>query len=48
MGHTEDEAVSGVQRFNRLVTAHPSLQAAIIQQVGSKGHDGVAFAVVTD
>ncbi|MBW3603848.1 MAG: O-methyltransferase [Actinobacteria bacterium] len=42
----DDEAVAGVQRFNAAVAAEPRVAAAIIQQVGVKGYDGMAFAVV--
>jgi caffeoyl-CoA O-methyltransferase len=47
-GHSDDEAVTGVQAFNASIASDPRLSAAILQTVGSKGHDGLAFAVVTD
>ncbi len=46
-GASEDPAVTGVQRFNRALATHPRLEAAaVLQLVGSKGHDGLGFAVV--
>jgi predicted O-methyltransferase YrrM len=44
----DDEAVRGVQRFGAYVAAHPRLDSAIVQVVGEKGHDGLAFVVVRD
>ncbi|MBA2530046.1 MAG: O-methyltransferase [Euzebyales bacterium] len=43
-----DEAVTGVQRFNAALAADPRVAAAVVQQVGVKGHDGMAIAVVRD
>jgi caffeoyl-CoA O-methyltransferase len=43
---SDDDAVVGVQRFNAALAADRRVTAAIIQQVGVKGHDGMAFAVV--
>jgi caffeoyl-CoA O-methyltransferase len=48
LGSTDDEAVAGVQRFNAAVAADPRVAAAVVQQVGVKGHDGMAIAVVRD
>jgi caffeoyl-CoA O-methyltransferase len=42
----DDAAAHGVRRYNAFVAAHPRLDSAIVQVVGSKGHDGLAFAVV--
>ena len=42
----EDEAVKGVQRFNKLLAATKQVTACIIQNVGEKEHDGMAIAVV--
>lgn len=41
-----DPMVSGAQRFNRALAAHPAVTATILQTVGSKEHDGMALAVV--
>lgn len=46
-GPSEDAGVTGVQRFNEALAAHPRLASVIVQQVGDKGHDGMALAVVT-
>lgn len=43
-----DEAARGAARFNEAVASDPRLEAAIVQHVGVKGHDGMAFAVVRD
>ncbi len=40
------EAAEGARRFNAALAAHPRVTAAFIQQVGIKGHDGMAIAVV--
>ena len=45
---SDDAAVAGARRFNALVAAHPRLDAAILQTVGEKHHDGMAVAVVRD
>ncbi len=46
LGAADDEAVVGIQRFNAALAADPRVTAAVIQQVGVKGHDGMAIAVV--
>ncbi len=46
LGPGDDEAVTGVQRFNAALAADERVAAAIVQQVGAKGHAGMAFAVV--
>ncbi len=43
---SEDPSVRGVRRFNELLAAESSVVATEIQTVGSKGHDGFAFALV--
>jgi predicted O-methyltransferase YrrM len=43
-----DEKAEGVARFNRALVADARVAATIIQQVGSKGHDGMALAVVLE
>lgn len=35
-----------IRRYLELVAAHPRLSAAVLQTVGNKGYDGLAFAVV--
>ena len=37
----------GIRQFNEKVARHPRLTATVIQVVGSKGHDGLALAIVT-
>ena len=47
--HRDDEILEGIRRFNEALADHPAIGAASINQiVGHKGHDGLAFAVVTD
>ncbi|MBI2362020.1 MAG: O-methyltransferase [Elusimicrobia bacterium] len=41
-----DPRVQAVRRFNALLAAEPRLSATVLQTVGVKGHDGLAFAVV--
>jgi caffeoyl-CoA O-methyltransferase len=43
---SRDEMVNGAQRFNKLVAETPEVSASILQTVGAKGYDGMAFAVV--
>ena len=43
---TTDPSSLGIRRFNERLAADPRLDATAIQTVGSKGHDGFAFAVV--
>jgi predicted O-methyltransferase YrrM len=43
-----DPNVQGVRRFNELVAREPRVSATVIQTVGSKGHDGLAFLLVGD
>jgi predicted O-methyltransferase YrrM len=42
-----DASVQGVRRFNELLAAEKRVTATAIQTVGSKGYDGLAFALVT-
>ncbi|GAA4465972.1 O-methyltransferase [Nemorincola caseinilytica] len=44
--HHTDEAVKGVQRFNKLLSRTATVTATIIQSIGEKDHDGMAIAVV--
>lgn len=41
-----DPSVRAIRDFNAMLAAEPRLDATIIQTVGVKGHDGLAFAVV--
>ena len=41
-----DASVQGSRRFNELLAKEPRVSATIVQTVGSKGYDGLAFAVV--
>lgn len=45
-GPSDDPAVTGIQRFNAALAGDPGLAGAIVQMVGTKGHDGMALAVV--
>lgn len=44
--HSDDPAVIGVRRFNEALAAGNRVKATILQNVGSKEHDGMAIAVV--
>jgi len=44
---SQDLNVRGVRQFYKLVAAEPRVSATAIQTVGSKGHDGFAFIMVT-
>lgn len=48
LGPSDDAAVTGVQRFNAALARDPRVAAAFVQQVGAKGHDGMALAVIVD
>jgi caffeoyl-CoA O-methyltransferase len=41
-----DASTAGVQRFNEMLAAEPRVSAVLLQTVGSRGHDGMALAVV--
>jgi predicted O-methyltransferase YrrM len=41
-----DEADRGARAFNAALAADPRVEAVVLQQVGVKGHDGMAIAVV--
>jgi predicted O-methyltransferase YrrM len=43
----EDSRVQGVRRFFDLVAAEPRVTTTALQTVGTKGYDGLAFALVT-
>lgn len=42
----KESAARGARAFNAQIAADPRLEAIVIQQVGSKGHDGLAIARV--
>ena len=42
-----DPNVQGVRRFNTMLAAERRVKATILQTVGSKGYDGLAFVLVT-
>jgi predicted O-methyltransferase YrrM len=44
---SRDIDVQGVRRFLELLSTDPRLSATAIQTVGTKGHDGIALAVMT-
>ncbi|MCA9801945.1 MAG: O-methyltransferase [Cyanobacteria bacterium HKST-UBA02] len=41
-----DENVRGVREFNKLLSETDGIDATVLQTVGAKGYDGMAFAVV--
>lgn len=43
-----DSRVQGIRRFNEQLAADRRLLAGIVQTVGSKGHDGMAIALVLE
>jgi len=43
-----DASAVGAAAFNRALAAEPRLEAIILQQVGEKGHDGLAIARVRE
>ena len=43
-----DPAVDGVRKLFERLAAHPRLEVAALQTVGTKGWDGLAFALVRD
>ena len=44
--NSSDEDVQGTRRMAELMAAEPRLSAAVLQNVGTKGYDGFAMAVV--
>ncbi|WP_433755074.1 O-methyltransferase [Nocardia sp. CA-135398] len=44
--HSDDPAVQASRELVELLAAEPSLDATVVQTVGSKGWDGFAYAVV--
>ena len=47
-GPSSDPAVTGVQRFSTALAQEARVTATFVQQVGAKGHDGMAIAVVRE
>lgn len=45
---TVDANAIGAAAFNQALAGHPQLEAIVLQQVGIKGHDGLAIARVKD
>ncbi len=43
---TSDPRVAGVVRFTEALAKSPAVDATLIQNIGSKGHDGLALAAV--
>jgi predicted O-methyltransferase YrrM len=43
-----DASVQGVRRMNELIAAEPRVRATVMQTVGAKGYDGLAFVLVED
>ena len=43
---TKDINAAGARAFNALIATDPRLEAVVLQQVGIKGHDGLAIARV--
>lgn len=43
-----DPKVIGAAAFNQALASHPKLEAIVLQQVGLKGHDGLALARVKE
>jgi predicted O-methyltransferase YrrM len=41
-----DAMARAARAFNERLAGHPKLESVILQQVGTKGHDGLAMAVV--
>jgi predicted O-methyltransferase YrrM len=41
-----DEMTIGAQRFNEAFATRPDIEAIVLQQVGPKGHDGMAIGIV--
>jgi len=43
---SDDANVKAIRKFHEMVAAEPRLSATVVQTVGSKGYDGLTFAVV--
>ena len=44
---SDDPDIAGIRRLYEVLAAEPRVSATAIQTVGSKGHDGLAIALVT-
>jgi predicted O-methyltransferase YrrM len=44
---TSDAAVLGVRRLHEMIASDSRVEATTIQTVGTKGHDGLTFALMT-
>jgi predicted O-methyltransferase YrrM len=44
----DDALAQGVRAFNAALAADPRVEAVVLQQVGVKGHDGLALALVKE
>ena len=44
--NSADTRVQGIRRFNEMLARDPRLDATILQTVGAKGYDGIAYALV--
>ena len=42
----DDAAARGADAFNRALAAEARVEAVAVQQIGAKGHDGLALAIV--
>jgi predicted O-methyltransferase YrrM len=45
---SEDENIHGVRRYLELLAERGDVETTVIQTVGAKGYDGLAFSLVTD
>lgn len=45
---TDDAMAVGAREFNKAFASHPRVEAVVMQQVGAKGHDGMAIGIVKD
>ena len=43
---SDDPSARGARSFNAMIATDPRLEAVVLQQVGIKGHDGLAIARV--
>lgn len=48
LSRSMDPNIIGAAAFNQALASHPRLEAIVLQQVGLKGHDGLALARVKD
>ena len=44
--NSADTRVQGIRRFNEMLARDPRVDATILQTVGAKGYDGIAYALV--